>query len=232
MHPAGEQDAYELLKELILSARIPAGTKIVESKVAGVLGMTRERLRKVLRRLDNEALVAFVPNKGTIVPVPSLEDARTVFEARRILEGGVVMRLTERLTDRDLAVLRAHLAAEAQAAAQRSRREFVAISSRFHLLLAELLRNAHTVSAAEFLIARSNLISTFCDPSNSFACLCHEHQAVFEAIERGDGAAAHRAMLSHLSLIETRLSFEREPPEGFDLESLLREQLGAAGRAA
>jgi len=95
---------------------LPAGTQLIETRVAAVFGVSRERVRKALHRLGHERLLELVPNKGAFVKAPDLMQAREIYEARRVVEGGIVARLAHRLSRQQLAALRAHLASEQVAA--------------------------------------------------------------------------------------------------------------------
>ena len=100
-----EDEIYRVVKTIVLSAQLPPGTRLPEARIAPLFGVTRERLRKVLHRLGHEQTLQIVPNIGTVVPTPSLESARELFEARRVLESGICMRLCERVTERELDLL-------------------------------------------------------------------------------------------------------------------------------
>ncbi len=230
-----EEDIYEIVKETILSAQLPPGTRLPEARLAPVFGVTRERLRKVLRRLGHESMLEIVPNIGTVVPTPSLEKARELFEARRVLESGICMRLCERITDAELAQIRQHLALERELASG-MRSDFILASSRFHVLLASFLRNDLITSQLDFLLSKSALFSTFHDPRNVSLCACQEHEYIADALARRDAGAAYHACIAHLSLIETRLQATPAKPVKVDLSAVFaagvaqRLQASAGGR--
>lgn len=213
-----EAEVFEITKNVILSAQLPPGTKLPETRIAPLFGITRERLRKVFHRLGNDQLLDVKTNRGTAIPVPSLELARELFEARRTLEVGIGIRLAERLNKVDIARLREHLELEKKVASEQARPDFIVTSSNFHILLSELLNNSLITKQLEALIAKSALFSTFHDPNNVSACACAEHQLIVDALENGSIADVCHAIVSHLSLIETRLtlttrSFEKADPE-------------------
>ncbi|MGV8805016.1 MAG: GntR family transcriptional regulator [Polaromonas sp.] len=222
-----EDDIYHIVKKIILSAQLPPGTRLPEARLAPLFGVTRERLRKVLHRLGHEQTLQIVPNIGTVVPTPSLDSARELFEARRVLEAGICMRLCEKVTAVELDQLRAHLALERQTANSGLRPNFIITSSQFHLLLAKFLNNALVTAQLELLLTKSALFSTFHDPKNVSMCSCYEHEQIAQALEKRDIHAAYHATVSHLSLIETRLQMDRRAPSKVDVPEIFRHFLEA-----
>ncbi|WP_298015215.1 GntR family transcriptional regulator [uncultured Castellaniella sp.] len=227
-----EDEIYRVIKDIVLSARLPPGTRLPETRIAPLFGVTRERLRKILHRLGHEHTLDIVPNIGVLVPAPSLERARELFEARRVLESGIGMQLCEKITDAGLRRLREHLDREARTAREGRRPDFIMVSSQFHLLLADLLGNELVSIQLDALLARSALFSAFHDPGNASACSCHEHLQIVDALERRDAAAVYYATVAHLSLIETRLQPEQRDPRKADVEAVFRDYLAAGRRPA
>ena len=220
-----EEDIYRIVKETILSAQLPPGTRLLEARLAPVFGVTRERLRKVLRRLGHENMLDIVPNIGTIVPTPSLEKARELFEARRTLESGICMRLCDRITEHEMNRIREHLAQERELANGSQRAAFILASSSFHVLLASFLDNELVSGQLDALLSKSALFSTFHDPRNVSMCACQEHQLIADALEKRDSQAAYHACVSHLSLIETRLQAAPTKREAIDITAVFGERV-------
>src|SRR5512137_687570 len=138
-----EEGIYERLVAAIFEHRLPPGTKLGEENLAGIFGVSRARVRAVLPRLALEGLVTLEPNRGAFVTQPTVDQARDVFEARRLIEPGIATRLA-RQADRAAAVtrLRQHVAAERKARAAGDVRTIVRLSGEFHMLLAELSGNS------------------------------------------------------------------------------------------
>ena len=83
--PLSDADIYERVVSAILDHRLPPGTRIVEDKLASAFGVSRTRIRPVLVRLANEQVVTLTPNRGATIAQPSEQEAREVFEVRRLL---------------------------------------------------------------------------------------------------------------------------------------------------
>ncbi|TBW38965.1 GntR family transcriptional regulator [Siculibacillus lacustris] len=219
-----EEAVYQVIGRALLSARLPPGTKLGEKRLADVFGLTRERIRKVLHRLGHERLIDVIPNRGAFVVDPSLDEARVVYEARRIVESGIVARLAECLGEAEHRRLRAHVEAEAAALRAGAKSESMRLSGAFHMVLAELTGNAYIVRQMQELVIRTTMLDAFFDPGLSWSCSCDEHQEIFRRLVHRDTAQAVRAMTTHLSSVETRFRPIRCEPVEVDLEAVLRDE--------
>src|SRR5512146_363565 len=91
------EEIVEKIYAAILEHRLAPGTKLGEDRLAGIFSTSRARVREVLARLANERVVDLVPQRGAFVAKPTVEQAADVFEARRLIEPGIVRRLVARL---------------------------------------------------------------------------------------------------------------------------------------
>lgn len=200
-----EEAIYRTLSGALLAGRLAPGTPLRETAVAEVFGVSRERTRKILQRLGTNRLIELVPNRGAFVATPSLEHARSIYEARRILEGGIVAHLGPNLLPKDAARLEAHLASEEAALAAGDRAESVRLSAAFHMILTEATGNTFVLQQMQELVSRTSMLVAMYEAASASQCACDEHRDIFTSLLKGDGNGAARAMRSHLSLIETRL---------------------------
>lgn len=205
MHPK-EEAVHRTLARTLLAGRLAPGTQLIENRLAAIFGVSRERIRKVLHRLGHEKLLELIPNRGAFVTNPTLEQAREIYEARRIVEGGIAARLAGRLSSRQLSALADHANREHDALRCGDRVASIRLSGEFHLLLAAFTGSAFVERELQELVSRTSMLVAFFEPAASSACGCEEHAEIINALVHGDGASAFRAMHVHLSLIETRLA--------------------------
>lgn len=221
-----ETGIYAVLSGALLAGRFAPGLRLGEQSLAEIFGCTRERIRKTLQRLGNERLIELQANRGAFVANPSLEEARQIYQARRIVEGGLTLQLTQSLTDVQLASLQAHLALERAADAAGNKAESVRLSGLFHRLLAEMTGNDYVVRQMHELVSRTAMIVAYHE-SGSPRCACDEHEGILSALIRRDAEGAARNMSTHLSLIETRLQPRLAQHASDDVETVVREELEA-----
>uniref|UniRef100_UPI0035161B75 GntR family transcriptional regulator n=1 Tax=Cognatishimia sp. TaxID=2211648 RepID=UPI0035161B75 len=62
------------------------GQRLVERPLCDQLGVSRTVIRETMRYLEAEGLVDILPGRGPIVAKISREDARQIYDIRRMLE--------------------------------------------------------------------------------------------------------------------------------------------------
>jgi DNA-binding GntR family transcriptional regulator len=209
----------EKISTAILEHRLAPGTKLGEDRLATIFGASRAKVREVLARLAHEQVVELIPQRGAFVAKPTIEQAQDVFEARRLIEPGVLRRLVTTLDDVKLQRLRRHLDLEADARRQDDKRAIVRLSGEFHVLLAELAGNSALARTMRELSTLTCLIISLYDAPTATSCRADEHEEIVAAVKRGDTRGAETLMQHHLDHIEASLKLEGGG-EDADLESI------------
>ena len=88
--------AVQFIRDLIVSGELEAGQKLVEKKLASILGISAIPLREAFRVLEAEYLVLNIPRKGVYVTELSIEDLQKAFQAREMIECYVIKILMEK----------------------------------------------------------------------------------------------------------------------------------------
>ena len=83
----------ERIRIAISERRLLPGTRLKEAQLSEIFGVSRARVRQALAALERDGLVNLMPNRGALVAKPSVEDARDVFFARRVIEASLIERL-------------------------------------------------------------------------------------------------------------------------------------------
>jgi len=215
----GVDEIVDKISAAILEHRLMPGTKLGEDRMATIFGTSRAKIREVLARLAYDQVVDLVPQRGAFVAKPTIEQAQDVFEARRLIEPGVLRRLIATLDDVKLQRLRRHLESETDARARDDKRAIVRLSGEFHVLLAELAGNSSLLRAMRELSKLTCLIISLYDAPTATSCRADEHEQIVAAIKRGDVDQAEELMLHHLDHIQRSLNLE-SGEEQADLESI------------
>lgn len=223
-----EEAVHQTLSQTLLAGRLAPGAQLVEMRLAEIFGVSRERIRKVLHRLGHERLLEVIPNRGCFVSSPTLVQAREIYEARRIVEGGIAGWLAGRLTPAQIELLREHGRREHEAMHKGDRVLSIRLSGEFHLLLAGFTDSPFVVRQLQELVSRTAMLVAFFEPAASSECACEEHDEILNALAQGDAARAIKAMHVHLSLIETRLN----PRTTMHTAANVEDEIAAAWAAA
>jgi DNA-binding GntR family transcriptional regulator len=214
---------YHAIRQAMLSGRLPPGLKLREPTLARALGVSRERVRKALHRLVHERWLDSVPNRGTFVPTPSVEELHEIYEARRILEVAVARKLAATHDEEDARRLKEHVRRERSALRGADRGQLFRLSAEFHFLLGELCGNGQLRDILRALMTRSSLHYSLYGPKHLENCAGpHDHQDIVAAMLERNAAKAAALMLDHLTGLEALLSTRDSAPPPVDLAELFR----------
>lgn len=215
------QDIRDRIWNAIAERRLRPGTRLKEEQLAEIFQVSRARIRQALSLLDRDRLVKLIPNRGGFVAEPTVEEARDVFFARRIIESKLVQRLAEQATAGDIQRLRDHVEEERQAHAARDLSAIVRLSGGFHVLIAELAGSDYLHEVTRDLVSRSSLITTMYQPRLTHDCGPDEHMEVVELIASGQSLEAASVMEQHLLHVEAELDLNDMPEPPRDLRDVL-----------
>jgi len=191
------------MAEAILSGEFAPGYRLDEQLLAQRYNVSRTPVREALRQLATTGLIEIRPRRGAVVARVTPAQLEELFVAMGELEAtcarlaAMSMSPTER---RRLQALHERMSSvERQGDAK-------AFADDNHLFHALIYAGSHNSVLEEMAIALRRRLSPFRRaqfqlegrPPRSFA----EHDAVVTAIIRGDSAAAHAAMLHHVTLVE------------------------------
>jgi DNA-binding GntR family transcriptional regulator len=187
------------LREAILSGRFQPGQRLVERELVEQLGVSRTPIREALRKLELEGLVTTVPYKGPMVTLPTLEDARQLYEVRAALEGQAASLLATRAQPEDVACLQQCVRTAEEAVRAGDVRAVLAANNAFHDELAARCGNALLESLIanlrnRIILLRVESLSLPGRPPQSVA----EHRQIVERIRARDPEGARQCMEMHI----------------------------------
>ena len=97
--------AYDQIRTAIVEGRYPAGTRLVEQRIAEEFDLSRTPVREALRTLEAEGLVRIEPHRGATVRSLSVADVMDLYDLRARLEGYAAELAAQRRDDDDLAAI-------------------------------------------------------------------------------------------------------------------------------
>ena len=157
----GNDAIYARISEAIAAHRLPPGAKLGEEALGDIFGVSRTKIRQALFHLASDKLVTLIPGRGAFVAQPTVREAQEVFEARRIVEAAVMTQFVARATDKDIAALHKHLAAQKRASATGNTQSRNHLLGDFHTVIAQFAGNAVLAEIVGELVARTSLITLF-----------------------------------------------------------------------
>jgi DNA-binding GntR family transcriptional regulator len=219
---AGSENPTQRIADSITTAiverRLMPGTKLAEQKIADIFKVSRTLVRQALMQLSRDHLITLEPARGARVAEPSIEEAKQVFETRNMLEAAMIRRAATELTDAQIAELRAHLKAQAEAVQRTDVSGRTRLLADFHVVIAGMLGNEVLAGMLGDLVSRCSLIALMYQSAHSAEHSYDEHVAIVDALGRRDPRAAVKLMEQHLHNVERNLRLDPRAP---DLGSVL-----------
>ena len=207
------------LREMILAAELPAGSRIAELTLVDKLGVSRTPIRTALIKLEQEGLLEALANGGYAVRTFTERDVSDAIELRGTLEGLACRLAAERgcapvlLSEARGCLAKVDELLAAQALNEEAFGAYVAHNETFHSLLQEmagsgvLRREWERVVGLPFA-SPSGFVLSQANSSQARDMLIvaqDQHRQVLQAIEQREGARAEAIMREHSRLAQRNL---------------------------
>ncbi|KHQ52878.1 FadR/GntR family transcriptional regulator [Mameliella alba] len=217
-----EESVYSELLDAIRNGTFSLGQRLPsENELASDYGVSRPVVRTALARLREDGLIVSKQGAGSFVsvgppkegagyePLGSIDDIAAYFRFRRFVETETAALAAARATAADIAELRGYIAdmqdlAEAGTAT-------VEPDLAFHFGIAKLSDNRFLLETMKMLRPHMLFIGKFVRSlgrtgyAKGKRDMSSEHQAIVDALEAGDAAAARAAMSAHIDGSENRV---------------------------
>ena len=99
---ARKEEAYEYLKNCIITNKMKSGQPLSEPEISKKLQMSRTPVREAIRELEKDGLVVSYPARGAHVAVLSVEDVEEICDLRVLLEVWCLERGMHNISDERL----------------------------------------------------------------------------------------------------------------------------------
>ena len=188
------EQAFETVKDAIISGRLPPGTRLIERELCAALGVSRTIVREVIRRLEAERLLEVPAHRRPRVTVLTVKTAREIYDLRAELETLLVRDFVRCASDAQIAEL-GRLVPAIQASAELNDVEaLLGIMNRFYHALIAGADNQVVADMLESLHARISRLRVLAmsEPGRSLTSV-EEIARIVRAIERRDSKAAESA---------------------------------------
>ncbi|MDH6593576.1 DNA-binding GntR family transcriptional regulator [Variovorax sp. TBS-050B] len=190
--------------EAVMAQKLAPGARLGEQQLAMLFDCSRTIVREALTRLAARGIVTVSSRRGWFVIEPSQDEAREAFEARRVIELGLI-RSTGRIDKAALRQLKTHLQREKAALKGSDVGHRSYLLGDFHVCLAECLGNTLLADTLRDFTARTTLIAMLYQSTHDAVQSCEDHVRIVAALERGDPAAAEALMAEHLGTVQSAL---------------------------
>ncbi|NVJ93475.1 MAG: GntR family transcriptional regulator [Methylocystaceae bacterium] len=194
--PRGEV-AYQQLFNAIKTGILKPGSRITETEIADMFGISRTPVRDAIRRLESAGLVIHIPRQGAVIKKLDHREIIEMYEMREVLEGTAALHAAQHASDleidemTELNELMLSNKTNAPAAAE--------ANAQFHKTLYRAANNRYLIDAINNLSSVMALLDgTTLYNEERVETAYKEHADIIVQIRSRDGKAANETVRNHI----------------------------------
>ncbi len=193
-----------ILNEIIDFNYLP-GTKLVESKLADNLGVSRTPVRDAINQLERDGFVIKTRGKGTIIAPFNAEDYFDLNSFRYVLEPLAAGYAAVRITEAELKTLYDYTVALDKAYQSGDYKNVFAAENTFHEYIILCSKNKYLIDAYKNIDPQMKRYRVYITADkNLYGFLSKEHYFIYQSIELQNKEVAEAASRRHISLLTTK----------------------------
>ncbi|WP_067618411.1 GntR family transcriptional regulator [Alicyclobacillus acidiphilus] len=203
----GEQ-AYEIIRENILTLRLKPGQTVYESEFSTMLNISRTPVREAVRALHIEQLIDVLPQRGMKIALISERKVEETRFVRESLEVSAICNIVDQWEPaqtkyQDLyRALASNLQSQKQVIQNGDAVQFLQADEAFHRLLLSAIGNATLVSVVSQMRGHLNRVRLLSLQEIPYTeGLVREHEQLLEALQSKDRDRATSILSAHLSRV-------------------------------
>ena len=195
--------AYNYLKEKILSDQLEPHTLYSETKIAKEIGISRTPVRDAIRTLSQAGYVSVVPSKGFMIRHLGEYELQESIQVRCAIEGFCIHVIAKEADSKKgkelLFELEKLIQKQEEALKKNDQKAFMEYDHEFHLLFIHYVNNQEFNQLFQKLMHLIHLTTqkSLCFKGRIEETL-KEHRGILTALKNLDEAVAYSALIEHL----------------------------------
>ncbi|MGA8149954.1 MAG: GntR family transcriptional regulator [Terriglobales bacterium] len=184
---------YRILRDWLISAKLPPGEFLSEADLADRCGTSRTPVREACTRLMQDKWLSRIRRKGFLVTPISVRDIVDMYQYRKLLECFAAEKAAQAASPEQIAELHGLVAPENDPLAELS--DILRGNEAFHRRLSEMAGNQRVTSQLGLTLAYVTRLDTLCTQTVPGWI---GHADILRAIETRQPAEARHAMEVHI----------------------------------
>jgi DNA-binding GntR family transcriptional regulator len=187
------------LRTLLVEGQIAPGAKLNERELCDLLRVSRTPLREAIKLLAAEGLVDLLPNRGAVAVKLTEADILNTFEVLAGLEAMSGEFAAERITDKELAEIRAMHFEMLAAFTRRDLSNYYRLNALIHAGINDAAKNPVLTNTYKSINARVQSLRFRTNQNEAkWKRAMQEHEVMVRALEAHDAAAMRKVLVEHL----------------------------------
>ena len=204
------EQVYQALRKIILQGDLASGERIVETKLAKQLNVSRTPIREAIGQLHREKLIVASPQGGFRVTALSIQDAIQLYDCRIALEQVAIAHACQSANSQQLQQLERYVQTAEQITQSPTEsldsERLLELDYQFHRLIAVASNNQWLLGLLEQVFDKMALLRIQTTKHNPQVLEIRlEHRQIYEAIARKDSDLAQKTIREHLIASKLRV---------------------------
>lgn len=195
------------IERMIIDGELKPNERVNENALSQRLGVSRGPIREACSALAAIGLIEIIPNRGFFIRALTNDEALDLSQARASVFGCIAMMLAERITDADLAELRALTDRMDAIVELGDVHVYYPVNLEFHRRIAQMAGNRRLELLYQSFVRELHIQRYRALASPDVLHISNEeHRAIVAALEQRDPLAALQAARSHImnGILRTR----------------------------
>jgi DNA-binding GntR family transcriptional regulator len=199
------EQAYMAIKEAIINNDLQPHEVLTEEGLAAQLGISRTPIRAALEKLSHERLMVMKKGRNVVVAQFTKDDLEKVFAIRQALDPMIARTVAMTVNGGKLKCLEKILLDQKKSLQKKDFDQYLKKDYEFHVTLAKYTDNEilHDIIVnISSQVMRFLILSTSLQRNSGNAL--EEHQAILEALKKGDPVLAEKEAKGHVLNVVAR----------------------------
>jgi DNA-binding GntR family transcriptional regulator len=193
------EQVAQRLRQMLVENQIAPGAKLNERELAEVLQVSRTPLREAIKMLAAEGLVELLPNRGAIAVELTEADVLNTFEVMAGLEAMSGELAAQRITDAELAEIRAMHFEMLAAYTRRDLPAYYRLNAQIHGAINAAAKNGVLTATYNQVNARLQALRFRSNQDEAkWKQAMAEHDRMIDALGKRDAGAMRQVLAEHM----------------------------------
>lgn len=194
-----QEQAYNLIKQLIIRNEFSPGMILSEQELCDRFGFSRTPVREALRRLAGNGFVDYIKDKGSFVKAVGMDDLLQQYEVREALEGLAARLCAMRATKNDVLKLENFLTETIQNFQVRNYVKAMEADMNFHYYIIKVSRNPCLENIMDNILDQISRVAFVAKDPQIISQSIEDHQEILNAIKESDADLAEKMARIHIA---------------------------------
>jgi len=191
---------YSILSKAIFRGDLKPGQRLVESKLAKLMEVSRTPIREAIIELVQKGLAVPSPPKGVkVAPLPTTEELTEFYDINSVLRGLAARKAIKNINSKNIKHLEEIINESERFLKEDSLKEIARLNLRFHNIIDESSKSKELILLLNYVYKRSReRFSEIISQKNRQRKSIEEHKEILKALKEKDEKLVEQLMRRHI----------------------------------